>query len=125
MVVDTSAWIEWLTATPLAEEIGNRLPTRDAIIVPTIVQLELAKWATRERGDDVSDEIIAYTMKCHVVDLDISSALIAADICRRHGLATADAIVYGAALQHDAGLLTCDAHFERLPGVIYIAKPKG
>ena len=53
---------------------------------------------------------------------DTKIALAAAAICSEHKLATADAIVYAAALEHGADLLTCDAHFEGLPGVMFIAK---
>jgi predicted nucleic acid-binding protein len=38
-------------------------------------------------------------------------------------LATADAIVYATALAHGAELLTCDRHFENLPGVLFVPKP--
>jgi predicted nucleic acid-binding protein len=37
-------------------------------------------------------------------------------------LATADAIVYATAREQDAELLTCDAHFTRLPDVVYFRK---
>jgi predicted nucleic acid-binding protein len=45
-----------------------------------------------------------------------------ADICRRHKLATADAIIYATALASGADLLTCDRHFAALPEVRYVAK---
>lgn len=116
-VVDTSAWIEWLSGSPLGRAIGQVLPDKSACLVPTIVQLELAKWLTRELGEDRADQVIAYTQKCQVVPMDTTIALLAADLHRRHGLATADAIVYATAQQRGAGLLTCDAHFDKLPGV--------
>jgi uncharacterized protein with PIN domain len=47
-IVDTSAWVEWLTGSPLGKRIADELPNRDNWLVPTIVQLELAKWVTRE-----------------------------------------------------------------------------
>jgi predicted nucleic acid-binding protein len=34
----------------------------------------------------------------------------------------ADAIIYATAILHAADLLTCDAHFASLPGVVYLAK---
>ena len=37
-------------------------------------------------------------------------------------LATADAIVYATALYKGAQLLTCDAHFEHLPKVVFWSK---
>jgi len=36
--------------------------------------------------------------------------------------ATADAIVYATARHESAELLTCDAHFEKLPGVAFFPK---
>jgi PIN domain nuclease of toxin-antitoxin system len=45
-----------------------------------------------------------------------------ADLSAAHKLPMADAIIYATALQEYADLLTCDAHFEGLPGVVYVAK---
>jgi predicted nucleic acid-binding protein len=39
-------------------------------------------------------------------------------------LATADAIVFATARSQDASLITCDAHFDGLPGVTLIEKIK-
>ena len=121
-VVDTSAWIEWLIASPLAETLGRELPPQTEWVVPTIVQLELSKWLVREVGEDETDRVIAYTQKCVVAPLDTHIALLAADLHRQHKLATADAIVYATAQQHGADLLTCDTHFENLPGVVLLRK---
>ena len=49
-VVDTSAWIEWLTGSALGQKLGKRFPRKAQCIVPTIVQLELSKWLVREVG---------------------------------------------------------------------------
>ena len=122
LVVDSSAWIEVLRATPTGLTFRGHIPTRDQWIVPTIVQLELAKWAYRVLDRNRADEIIAYSQKCVVVPLDSDTAVAAAAICAQHKLATADAIVYATALAHDAELLTCDAHFKDLPNVRYIEK---
>lgn len=121
-VVDTSAWIEWLIGSALGRRLGKQFPDRQQCIVPTIVQLELSKWLVRELGEEQADQVIAYTQKCIVVPLDTAIALLAADLHREHGLATADAIVYATARRQGAELLSCDAHFERLPGVALFAK---
>jgi predicted nucleic acid-binding protein len=121
-LVDTSAWIEWLIASPTGRVVKAAIPAREDWLVPTIVQLELAKWAAREVGDDKADQIIAFTQMCRVVPLDTKVALAAAEICAKHKLATADAIVYATAMEHGADLLTCDAHFDGLQGVAFIAK---
>src|SRR5699024_1272555 len=91
-VVDTSAWIEWLMATPLGQKINAVFPSREQCVVPILVQLELSQWLVREVGEDKADQVIAYTQKCQVVTLDTNTALLAADLHREHKLATADAI---------------------------------
>lgn len=121
-VVDTSAWIEWLIASAVGKKLANELPEKALCIVPTIVQLELSRWLWRELGEAQADQVIAYTMKCRVEPLDTATALLAADLHRQHKLATADAIVYATAVQHGAELLTCDAHFKGLPGVVLFPK---
>lgn len=123
-LVDTSAWIEWLVASPTGKSVARLLPSRDAWLVPTIVQLELVKWLTREVGEDQTDRVIAFTQRCFVAPLDSATAVAAAELCHAHRLATADAIVLATARQHGATIVTCDAHFKGLSGVTYVAKAK-
>lgn len=124
-LVDTSAWIEWLMDTDLGRKIARSLPEQTQWLVPTIVQLELAKWLTREVGEDKADSTIAFTRLCVVADLDTAIALAAAELCAKHRLATADAIVYATAQAYDAEVLTCERHFKELPGVVYMPKNVG
>jgi predicted nucleic acid-binding protein len=121
-VVDTSVWIEWLTGSAIGKTLAKQFPDRPQCIVPTIVQLELSKWLVREVGEEQADQVIAYTQKCAVVPLDTTIALLAADLHREHKLATADAVVYATAQNQLAELLTCDAHFKGLPGVVFFPK---
>jgi len=121
-VVDTSAWIEWLTGSTLGRSLAKEIPVRAECIVPTIVQLELSKWLLRDVDEQHADQIVAYTLKCIVVPLDTSIALLAAELSRQYKLPTADAIVYATAQAHGADVLTCDAHFAKLPSVLYFAK---
>ncbi len=122
-VIDTSAWIEWLIGSTLRERLAREIPERTHCIVPTIVQLELTKWLVREVGEEAADQMIAYTQKCVVAPLDTRIALAAAELHRQHKLATADAVVYATAREAGAELLTCDAHFDKLPGVVLVGKP--
>jgi predicted nucleic acid-binding protein len=125
LLVDTSAWIEWLTGSPLGTRLATDLPDRAQWLVPTLVQLELTKWLTREVGEDKADRAIAFTETCVVADLDTTIALSAAELSARHKLSTADAIIYATALAYNAELLTCDRHFEDLPGVRFVPKAGG
>lgn len=124
VLVDTSAWIEWLIGSATGERVAEHLPEQADWLVPTMVQLELAKWLTREVGEDKANQVIAFTQVCQVVPLDTEIALAAADAWQDHKLATADALMFATARARGATLLTCDAHFEGLPGVTLIEKIK-
>ena len=106
----------------MGKKLAAEFPEKDECVIPTIVQFELSKWLLREADEELADSVIAYTQKCVVVPLDMSLALLAAELQRRHQLATADAIVYATAQARGAELLTCDEHFEKLPGVAYFRK---
>ena len=121
-VVDTSAWIEWLIGSALGKRVAQEFPAQSESVVPTIVQLELSKWLLREADESRADSVIAYTRKCVVVPLDTAVALLAAELHYTHKLATADAVVYATARVSGADLLTCDQHFEKLPGCVYFRK---
>lgn len=122
ILIDTSAWIEWLVGSPTGDLVAEHLPDQTEWLVPTMVQLELSKWTTREVGEDKADQVIAFTQLCRVVPLDTETALLAADSCRKHKLSTADAIIFASAQLNEASLITCDAHFDGLPGVTVIKK---
>ena len=120
-VVDTSAWIEWLRDSPTGAAVRPHVPDKSHMVVPTIVQLELAKWLLREAPEEF-EAVIGVTRECVVSPLTTEVALLAAEMTAEHRLATADAIVYATALTRSADLLTCDAHFAELDGVLYIPK---
>ena len=122
LVIDTSAWIEWIIGSPIGKKLAQHLPERHDRLVPTIVQHELAKCLTRERGETKANEIIAFTQLCTVAPLNTEIAIAAANACRTHNLATADAIIYATARAFHAELLTCDSDFKNLPGVIFVPK---
>ena len=121
-VVDTSAWLEWLSDSALGRKVGLELPSTEAWIVPTIVQYELARCLTREVSEDAADDTIAFSTECVVTSLSTRLAVQAAEIAKDHRLAMADAIIYATAVAMGADLLTCDAHFAKLPRVVYVAK---
>jgi predicted nucleic acid-binding protein len=121
-VVDTSVWIEWIVGSPLGESLAPELPTNDQWIVPTIVQYELSRWLAREMSDAAAARAIAFSKELIIAPLTTDIATTAADYAKVHGLATADAIIFATANDAHADLLTCDAHFAKLPRVVYVAK---
>jgi predicted nucleic acid-binding protein len=121
-VVDTSAWLEWLSDSPLGRKVGLELPQTEGWIVPTIAQYELARYLAREVSEDAADDTIAFSTQCVVAHLDTRLALRAAEMARDYKLAMADAIVYATAVDMGADVLACDAHFSELAHVLYLAK---
>ena len=122
-VVDTSIMIERLTASSLRDKIEPYIPEIPEWIVPTVVQFELAKWLLRTSTREPLRLAEAMTEQRQVVPLTPLIATEAARAWDTHRLTTADAIIYATARVHEADLLTCDRHFEGLPGVIYLRKP--
>lgn len=123
IVADTCAWIEALVGGELGRKFMPYLQDRRNLIVPTLVQAELRKWALRERDEDYANLVIASTRAAALIEpLTESIALAAADHCVIDGLSIADAIIYATARFHNAELITSDAHFAALPGVRYLEK---
>ena len=69
-----------------------------------------------------ADQVVAFSQLCCIVALDTETALLAAESCRKYKLDTADAIIFASAQINGASLITCDSHFDGLPGVTVIKK---
>jgi len=121
-VVDTSAWLEWLGGGPLGVKVGESLPPLAEWIVPTIVQHELMRHVTRLASRHAAHQAIAFSMRCIIFPVDARVAVRGAEFAAAHALAMADALIYACAVESGADLLTCDAHFAQLPGVVYLPK---
>jgi uncharacterized protein with PIN domain len=65
-VVDTSAWLEWLSDSPLGRKVGLELPQTEGWIVPTIVQYELARYLAREVSEECGGRYnrIFHSVRC-------------------------------------------------------------
>lgn len=120
VVLDSSGWIEFFTAGPLAERYAGYLTPRYQLITPTIVLCEVYKKIKRERGEETALVFAGRLNATQVIQLTESIALLAADMSLRHGLAMADAIVYATAKDQRAEVVTGDADLKDLPGVVYI-----
>lgn len=122
IAVDTSAWVECMIGSSLGLTLVATLPAPSDCIVPTMVQLELAKWLLREHRVPQMKLMLSYTGRCVVVPLDTDIARRAAQLSRRYRLATADAVIYATARRHGASLISCDSDFEHLPFVNFFRK---
>ncbi|MDF0642986.1 MAG: type II toxin-antitoxin system VapC family toxin [Nitrospira sp.] len=120
VVLDSSGWIEFFTGGPLADRYAAYLAPRYQLITPTIVLYEVYKKIKRERGEETALLFAGRISATQLIHLTESIAFLAADLCLRHSLAMADAIVYAAAKDQGAEVITGDADLKDLPGVVYV-----
>ena len=84
LVLDTSAWIEILLGSKAGITFNERMTEQSVIIVPTTVQLELAKWALREDREQKAQQLGGYTSGFTVVPFDTAIASLAVLCARDH-----------------------------------------
>lgn len=81
-VIDSSVWIEILADGPYAERLLEEVPAVQDIAMPTMIELELAKWIAREGDTATLRKFLAFSSQCISVLLDTSRALVAARVHR-------------------------------------------
>jgi len=124
IVIVTSAWIEYFDGSEIGRKIRPKIEQPQNCVVPTLVQFELIKWMRRERGEAIADAVLAYTQICIVQPLHTPIAIAPADLATTHRLSAVDSVIFAIAQLMNAELLTCDAHFDGLPGVQFISKKR-
>ncbi len=119
---DSCVWVEILADTPTGRSYKQQLPPAKELLVSTLVLYEVSKWAFRAAPAQTAEEVLVILLTGQIVEPTTSVALLAAELVTRHKLHALDALIYATALEHDAQLVTCDAHFKDLPQVDYTAK---
>jgi predicted nucleic acid-binding protein len=117
-VVDSSAWLEYLSDSPRAAYFVEPIESIRRLIVPVIVVYELFKKVLRERGEHAALEVYALLSQGQVIDIDSALAVSAA----RYNLPLTDSLIYATARRFGATLWTQDEHFSQLPGVRFFPK---
>jgi predicted nucleic acid-binding protein len=79
------------------------------------------KVVRRDLSEECALSAVAALRRATIVPVDDALALEAADVALERGLAMADAIVFATAQRYGATLVTGDADFDGLPGVVLIA----
>lgn len=124
-LADTCVWIEVILGSATGKLLEPVLLDKSNLLVPSLVQFELRRWALREYAESKADDILVATRDGNVISAGENVALLAAKLAPAHQLHALDALIYATALLHDAELVTCDAHFKTLPGVSYHPKQTG
>ena len=123
-LADTCVWIEALSDTATGQAYKKLLAEPQKLLVSTMVVYELRQWLARNMDGEAADEFMLLVLTAEVVAPESSIGLHAAELAVTHKLHALDALIYATALEHNAELVTCDAHFKGLPGVDYTAKLK-
>ena len=121
-VVDSSGWLEYFINGSNADFFAPVIENAEQALVPTISLFEVFKRVLIEKNRDDALEAIAQMKDGHVVDLDDSLALVAAELSYKLKLPLADSIILATARAQNATLWTQDAHFKGMDGVKYIEK---
>jgi toxin FitB len=118
-VVDSSGWVEYLGSGPKADAFAEYLEHPETLLLPTIVVYEVYKKMLREQSQALAERFLstAFGFQEREITLDISLAASAAKMSLHANLPMTDAIIYATAQEHQAQLITSDAHFAGLPGV--------
>lgn len=123
-LIDSCVWAEILAESATGLSFKQRLPSAKELLVSTLVLYEVSKWASGAMSSQKADEVLVTLLTGQVIEPTTAIALLAAELATEHKLHALDALIYATALEHDAELVTCDAHFKDLPQVDYTPKSK-
>jgi toxin FitB len=121
-VVDSSGWIEYFVDGPNARFFAKPIKDVDALLVPSVIILEVYRFILRQRGRAQALQVVASMRQGAVLDLTEGLAIEAAELGATNTLPLADSIIYASTLANDAKLWTQDSDFEGLESVEY--RPK-
>jgi predicted nucleic acid-binding protein len=117
VVVDSSGWLEYITADEKADRFAPYFEGETRILVPAIVLYEVRKILLLRQSQMLADVFVSEALRREVVAVDEDIALAAAAISIRYTLPMADALLYATAQSRGAPFITSDAHFSGLPDV--------
>jgi predicted nucleic acid-binding protein len=120
VVIDSSGWLEYITADDKADKFAPYFEGDLQILVPAIVLYEVRKILLLRRAQILADVFLSEALRREVIAVDENIALAAASISIRYTLAMADALLYASAQARAAQFVTSDMHFSNLPGVTLI-----
>lgn len=123
-LLDTCVWIEIILGGSLGEVFKPLYLDKQNILLPSLVQFELRRWSLRQYSEAKVNQITLTLRETNVVQTSERITLLAAELASQHKLHALDALIYATALEHDAELVTCDAHFKDLPQVDYTPNSK-
>jgi predicted nucleic acid-binding protein len=116
MLLDSSVWIEHLTAGPRTAGKEELFERPEDILVSAINLFEVGRYVLRTSGQAVMEDVLLHMEECQVVSVDAQVGRVALELATTSSLHMADALIAATALLHGATLVTLDAELLALPG---------
>jgi len=123
-VVDSSAWLDYLSNGPNADFFAPPIERPADLIVPSVCLYEVFKKVLQQRSEYEALRAVSVMQQGTVVDLTSTIALTAAKASVEHHLPFADAVILATARTFNAVLWTQDEHFDGLKNVKYKKHPE-
>ena len=121
-VVDSSGWLEYFADAPNAAFFAPAIEDMAELLIPVISIYEVFKRVLQQQGEQKALEVIAVMMQGRILELDVTTALIAAKLSSELKLPMADSLILAAARHHQALLWTQDIDFATLDDVKYVPR---
>jgi predicted nucleic acid-binding protein len=122
LVVDSSGWIEFFIGGPNAGPFAEAIDQSERLVVPTLSLFEVFRWVLREHGEGAALKATALMQRAEVIALSTEIALHGAQLSLELRLPMADSVMLASARAFDALLITQDADFQGLAGVLWLPK---
>jgi predicted nucleic acid-binding protein len=123
-VVDSSGWLEYFADSENAAFFAPAVEDSKNLLVPAICIYEVFKRILLQSGLSTAQTHVGDMYTGHIVDIDASLALSAAQLSVQEKLPMADSLILAVARAHNAVLWTQDEHFKGMADVQFIEKPK-
>jgi predicted nucleic acid-binding protein len=120
IVIDSSGWLEFITADTKVDLFAPYFADESLILVPTIVTYEVRKVLLMRYSKTLADDFVSRAERLPSIPVDINVALDASVLSVQAQLPMADALIYTCAQRNQAQLITSDSHFSGLPNVVVI-----
>lgn len=117
IVIDSSGWLEYITADSKAELFAPYFEGDAETLVPVIVLYEVRKILLLRQPRELADIFVSEALRRTIIPIDEDVALAAAAFSIQHQLPMGDAFLYAAAQSRKAQFITSDTHFKGLSGV--------
>jgi toxin FitB len=121
-VVDSSAWLEYLTDGSNAGQFAPAIEDIKHLAVPAVCIFEVFKKILKERDENAALQVAGLMNYGLVIPIDMTTALAAARLSIELKLPMADSLVLACARSVNGTVWTQDADFKGLPGVKFFPK---